>query len=95
MGNMSYCRFENTVRDLSDCQDALELLLVGDLAPLSHLELERAKDLVSICNMIVDCVKDHSGYSDEEFRSKMEDCSEKVINQVLSAANMHTRDKDD
>ena len=23
MGNMSYCRFENTARDLEDCVDAL------------------------------------------------------------------------
>ena len=24
MSNMSYCRFENTTRDMSDCIDALE-----------------------------------------------------------------------
>jgi len=24
MGNMSYCRFENTFRDLKDCQEALQ-----------------------------------------------------------------------
>ena len=24
MGNMSYCRFENTARDLRDCLDAIE-----------------------------------------------------------------------
>ena len=24
MANMSYCRFENTVRDMKDCLDALE-----------------------------------------------------------------------
>jgi len=25
MGNMSYCRFENTVRDLQDCYDNFDL----------------------------------------------------------------------
>jgi len=24
MANMSYCRFENTLRDLQDCRDAME-----------------------------------------------------------------------
>ena len=24
MGNMSYCRFENTIKDIADCIDALD-----------------------------------------------------------------------
>ena len=27
MSNMSYCRFENTSRDLQDCIDAVEIML--------------------------------------------------------------------
>ena len=30
MTNMSYCRFENTLGDLKDCADQIELLLDGD-----------------------------------------------------------------
>jgi hypothetical protein len=47
MPNMSYCRFENTSKDLADCVDALEELSVGNGEPLSARELEAAKTLVS------------------------------------------------
>lgn len=30
MTNMSYCRFENTLGDLRDCKEQLEMLLAGD-----------------------------------------------------------------
>ena len=36
MGNMSYCRFENTARDLGDCVHAL---LRKEAEDLSHYEL--------------------------------------------------------
>jgi len=50
MGNMGYCRFENTVPDLEDCQ---EHLFDEDLSD----EEERArKRLIRICKEIVgDC----------------------------------------
>lgn len=42
MGNMSYCRFRNTARDLDECVDALENLMStdADVQPLSSEELE-------------------------------------------------------
>ncbi len=49
MSNMSYCRFENTARDLADCQEVLEELFDGSAEPLSASELAAAKDLVSRC----------------------------------------------
>jgi hypothetical protein len=30
MSNMSYCRFENTMSDLADCQEQLRMLLDGE-----------------------------------------------------------------
>ena len=42
MSNLSYCRFQNTVSDLSDCADALEEI-DGNLAELSRDEA-RARD---------------------------------------------------
>lgn len=45
MTNMSYCRFQNTRMDFSDCKDALEALINGEEAPLSDEELRAAKAL--------------------------------------------------
>ena len=42
MSNMSYCRFENTSKDLGDCVYALETLE----KPLSVTELDYAKELI-------------------------------------------------
>lgn len=50
MGNLSYCRFENTLRDLSDCEDAL---FEKGLEGLSEAELEAAKRLIELCADIV------------------------------------------
>lgn len=44
MANMSYCRFENTLRDLMDCLDVLEE--EGMNAIESKWEREAAEDLV-------------------------------------------------
>jgi len=47
MGNMGYCRFQNTVADLQDCYDYLWEKLSSD-------EEERArKQLIKLCKNIV------------------------------------------
>lgn len=48
MENMSYCRFENILYDLSDCQDALFEYGLGDY-DLSETELMAAKQLIQMC----------------------------------------------
>lgn len=49
MGNMSYCRFVNTLMDLEDCLDALK-----EGKRLSEEEYENYKNLVVVCREIVD-----------------------------------------
>lgn len=49
---MSYCRFENTYRDLSDCEDALIELFDGETS-LSRDELVYAQRLVAVCGRIL------------------------------------------
>lgn len=44
MANMSYCRFENTLSDFTDCLDALRSEGLKDLSPY---ELRAAKSLYS------------------------------------------------
>lgn len=50
MGNMSYCRFENTVGDLRDCADHL-------LDDLSESEEQARERLIRICSEIVEEAK--------------------------------------
>ena len=55
MTNMSYCRFENTLDDLRDCQEALDAI-DGNLAELSKSEAAKANALILVC---VDIAREH------------------------------------
>lgn len=50
MSNMSYCRFQNTLRDLEDCRDALQ----ESFEDLSDDEKNAALELISVCKEIAD-----------------------------------------
>ena len=91
MGNMSYCRFENTVSDLGDCQLALEDLLMGDSKPLSDRELSKARELISTCADILALVQEQSGMDRREFLNKMDNDPKETINQILNNAQEHVR----
>ena len=47
---MSYCRFENTARDLDDCLEALENYPIEEL---STSEFSALLDLLSIANKLL------------------------------------------
>jgi len=57
MGNMSYCRFENTLSDLEDCKEVLdkgELTSVNEYDDLlSDSEFDNAIELIEKCREIV------------------------------------------
>ncbi|KKM81423.1 hypothetical protein LCGC14_1330010 [marine sediment metagenome] len=48
MANMAYCRFQNTLEDLRACSDYL------DEADLSEEEKKARKQLINVCQSIVD-----------------------------------------
>ena len=48
---MSYCRFENTARDLGDCLDAIEN---GKTNDLSFYEKDGLQDLLDYCEAILE-----------------------------------------
>lgn len=52
MANMSYCRFENTLRDLMDCLNAIEEEGLDTLE--SKYEREAAEDLVYTAKRFID-----------------------------------------
>jgi hypothetical protein len=63
MGNMSYCRFENTASALADCLDALEYGV--HTKDLSSYEKRGLEDLLSYCDEI--------HYMKEEIEEALED----------------------
>lgn len=58
MPNMSYCRFENTLKDLGDCLEALENGAL-DNSDMSEIERESALALIDLCEEI------YAGFSKE------------------------------
>lgn len=61
MGNMSYCRFRNTLIDLQDCVDAIE---TGELIDegIDRSELQALIELRDLCEYLVN---DLSGEIDD------------------------------
>ena len=50
MSNMSYCRFENTARDLEDCVNAIEN---GKINELNSYEIEGIKSLLELSEAVL------------------------------------------
>jgi hypothetical protein len=50
MGNMSYCRFENTAQDLQDCVSAIEN---GNVYEFNDYELNGFKKLIRLAEELV------------------------------------------
>ena len=59
MGNMSYCRFENTLSDLRDCYNNIN-------DNLSFSEDICRQQLIKLCNSISDEFGDHEFEDDDE-----------------------------
>ena len=69
MSNMSYCRFENTSRDLDDCIEAIENGEINELngyeiASLLHLK-EQAQTIISLFDVIDEGVMNSNKYNEE------------------------------
>jgi hypothetical protein len=62
MSNMSYCRFENTTRDLDDCLDALQNEPVNELSDTEFKALLKmlrlAEELLEYKDEIKDAEED-------------------------------------
>jgi hypothetical protein len=54
MANMSYCRFQNTVTDLADCEAHIN----DDMEDMSDEEIEARKELIEICKNIASQFED-------------------------------------
>ncbi len=59
MGNMSYCRFENTYNDLVDCYENMD-------NDLSESEEKYRKRIIELCKNITSEFEDKTRTKDEE-----------------------------
>lgn len=82
MGNMSYCRFENTSLDLRDCEEVLVGMVAGDEEPLSDEELRSSKRLVQSCARIFFLLHE---YATQEEQGQLIEGSEQRRETVLKA----------
>ena len=55
MGNMSYCRFENTADDLRDCLSAIHR---GETDDLSSYEINGLKSIMNMASELVEMEDD-------------------------------------
>jgi len=51
MANMSYCRFENTAKDLQDCVNAIRR---GEIHELNNYELNGLENILDLAEEIVE-----------------------------------------
>lgn len=68
MSNMSYCRFENTVRDFDECAGVIEGLLTGNFdgldgvdLPINQSEIDNAKRLTASALELILMLADEAG----------------------------------
>ncbi|QDP61422.1 MAG: hypothetical protein GOVbin962_13 [Prokaryotic dsDNA virus sp.] len=53
MANLSYCRFQNTARDLSDCVEAIDNHEI-DIETISDSEIEGLRCLLILAREVLD-----------------------------------------
>jgi len=80
MGNMSYCRFQNTAVDLQDCYDHI------DEEGLSKDENRARTHLVTLCREI-------AALFDDEADDAFEDMEERIATLTAALADSHERNR--
>lgn len=54
MANMSYCRFENTARDLADCVDAMQEVYSKEELDLNEYEKNAYAHMKQLCKAFLE-----------------------------------------
>jgi len=91
MSNMSYCRFENTYRDMEDCKEALDELF--NYQQLSESELRYAKKLCVTCAEILSAVADSSVNTDVQGLVNDHDIISEALDEAQLSARQHALDE--
>lgn len=62
MANMAYCRFQNTLKDMTDCLDAL----YENKYPQSGTELKAMREMLNCCHDLTATIEDTLTIIDKE-----------------------------
>ena len=73
MGNMSYCRFQNTSNDLADCNEALEEFLYGGEAEISDDEIDYAATMIETMGQMFEHLANFRGKTTTRFIEELTD----------------------
>lgn len=76
MSNMSYCKFENTAKDLKDCLEDLEILCCEEDIIEFINGLSSIHEKKGFLSLIKHCIKISSYFSDMELNKIEEKCLE-------------------
>lgn len=82
MANMSYCRFQNTLSDFTDCKDAMEGVIDGSVEPLTAEEVKAAAQLAVEALEFLEMIHDTWGMD-------WRDADEDGVVKVVKAINMN------
>ena len=66
MMNMSYCRYRNTLNDLNDCFEQMDIESCGGKDDLSRDESRAKENLIELCAQITDQFNDEYEVEDAE-----------------------------
>ena len=80
MANMSYCRFQNTYRDLQDCLNAMNN---NGADTLSDDELTAARMMLQLCEDFVHCYEDEIIDENEKRIKEVEEQAFKVFDVIF------------
>ena len=78
MGNMSYCRFENTSSDLQDCINAVGEMIEGGY-DLNEYETRGFRRLIEQAAELLQLIGETVGIDAEEIIEKVEWKSESIV----------------
>tara|TARA_R100001530_G_scaffold60360_3_gene43623 strand:+ start:853 stop:1065 length:213 start_codon:yes stop_codon:yes gene_type:complete len=68
MGNMSYCRFENTAKDLEDCYDAIRS---GETYEMETYEIDGLRQILNLSKQIIE-MEDSINYAIKDSEEALE-----------------------
>lgn len=94
MGNMSYCRFQNTALDLDDCADALEDIFLGQDETLSRDECKGFARLMEGIAKMIETISINTGMENDEIVEAMGNDARKLV-QTLMSIQLYKQDEDD
>lgn len=95
MGNMSYCRFQNTALDLDDCADALEDIFLGQDETLSRDECKGFARLMEGIAKMIETISINTGMENDEIVEAMGNDARKLVEKLMSIQPCNPEDDDD